>query len=194
MLTVLEQPSGRVIDLNAQITLEGYLGLPDDTRVEVVRGILRPMTRAHTEGRQVQRRLTNLLEAQCPLEYEVASEEIVVFQEVPPTARIPDVSVFARSGKVRRTNHVAARHVELVVEVVSPGSEDEDRWVKPGEYARNGIPHYWRVELDPEIAVHTYVLTDGAYMNAGMFGPGSQIKSVVLGWVDIPVDQLLSSR
>jgi hypothetical protein len=37
-------------------------------------------------------------------------------------------------------------------------------------------------------------LTDGAYVNAGVFGPGDRIKSVVLGWVDIPVDQLLSPR
>jgi Uma2 family endonuclease len=192
MLTVLEQPSGRLIDVNAQVMLEEYLGLPDDTRLEVVRGILRPMTRAHTEGRQVQSRLTNVLEAQFPPEYVVALEEIVVFHEVPPTARIPDVSVFLRAGKVRRTNHVAARHVLLAVEIVSPGSEDEDRWVKPREYALNGISHYWRIELDPEIAVHTYVLTDGAYVNAGVFGPGDRIKSVVLGWVDIPVDQLLS--
>jgi hypothetical protein len=66
--------------------------------------------------------------------------------------------------------------------------------VRPREYARNGIPHFWRIELKPQIAVHTYVLTDGAYVNAGIFGPGDRIKSVVLGCVDVPVDQLLSPR
>lgn len=192
MLTVLEQPSGRLVDLNAPLALGEYLSLPDDTRMEIVRGILRPMTRAHTRGRQVRSRLTNLIEVRCPYKYMTALEEIVVFHEVPPTARIPDVSVFSRAGKVDDTNHVAAEHVLLAVEIVPPGSEDEDRWVKPGEYARNGIPHFWRIELRPEIAVHTYVLTDGAYVNAGIFGPGDRIKSVVLGWVDIPVDQLLS--
>lgn len=194
MLTVLEQPSGRQIDLNAPFTLEEYLALPDDTRLEIVRGILRPITRANTEGRQVQHRLTSMIEAQCPSEYLVALEEIVVFHDVPPQARIPDMSVFARAGKVRRTNHVAAQHVQLAVEIVSPGSEDEDRQLKPWEYARNGIPHFWRIELEPEIAVHTYVLTDGGYVNAGVFGPGDRITSVVLGWVDIPVDQLLAAR
>jgi Uma2 family endonuclease len=186
--------SGRLYNQDQLFTLEDYLALPDDTRMELTGGVLRPMARAHTEGRQVQTRLTIRLEEQCPPEYLVALEEIVVFHEVPPEARIPDVSVFARIGKVSRTNHVAARHMLLAVEIVSPGSEYDDRRAKPAEYADNGIPHFWRIELDPEFAVHTYVLTDGAYVNAGVFGPGDRIKSVVLGWVDIPVDRLVSPR
>ena len=60
--------------------------------------------------------------------------------------------------------------VELVVEVVSPDSEERDRERKPQLYARAGIRHFWRVEdvpagqialyvyeLDP--ATHTYALT-----------------------------------
>jgi Uma2 family endonuclease len=33
-------------------------------------------------------------------------------------------------------------HVLLVAEVVSPGSESTDRFVKAGEYARAGITYY----------------------------------------------------
>ncbi|MGH3681248.1 MAG: Uma2 family endonuclease [Natronosporangium sp.] len=193
-MKLLEERSGRLYNVDERWTLEDYLALPDDTRLEIAEGVLRPMARSYTEGRQAQRRLTNVLETLCPTEFQVELEEIVVLHEVPPEARIPDITVFSRAGKVRRTNHVAARHVVLVVEVVSPGSGDLDRWVKPGEYARNGIPHFWRIELEPEIAVHTYVLTDGQYVNAGVFGPGDRITSVVLGWVDIPVDQLLAAR
>jgi Uma2 family endonuclease len=193
-MKLLEERSGQIYDQDQLFTLDDYLALPDDTRMELMGGVLRPMSRAYTEGRQVQSRLTIRLEEQCPSDYLVASEEIVVFHEVPPEARIPDISVFSRTGKVARTNHVAARHMLLAVEIVSPGSEYDDRRAKPAEYADNGIPHFWRIELDPEIAVHTYVLTDGAYVNAGVFGPGDRIKSVVLGWVDIPVDQLLSPR
>lgn len=58
----------------------------------------------------------------------------------------------------------------LVVEVVSPDSEERDRERKPQLYAKAGITHFWRVEdasggkvvvyvyeLDP--ATHTYVVT-----------------------------------
>ncbi|MPZ26201.1 MAG: hypothetical protein GEV12_07045 [Micromonosporaceae bacterium] len=193
-MKLLEERSGRLYDLDESWKLDDYLALSEDTRVEIVEGVLRPMARSYTEGRRVQRRLTNAIEAQCPPEFQVELEEIVVLHQVPPDARIPDVTVFERAGKQPRTNYVAARHALLVVEVVLPGSGDLDRLVKPGEYARNGIPNFWRIELEPEIAVHTYVLTDGAYVNAGVFGPGDRIKSVVLGWVDIPVDQLLPPR
>lgn len=192
-MKLLEQRSGKMYDVD-EWKLVDYLALPDDTRMELVRGVLRPMARANTIGRRVQRRLTNMIEAQCPPEFQVELEEIVVFHEEPPQARIPDLSMFARAGRVDSTNHVEARHVQIAVEVVSPGSEDEDRQFKPWEYAQNGIPHFWRVELEPAIAVHTYVLTDGAYVNAGVFGLGDRIKSVVLGWVDIPVDALVAPR
>jgi Uma2 family endonuclease len=59
--------------------------------------------------------------------------------------------------------------VRLVIEVVSPESEDRDRKTKPLRYSEAGIPHFWRVEdlggkpvayvyeLDP--ATKTYALT-----------------------------------
>jgi Uma2 family endonuclease len=54
--------------------------------------------------------------------------------------------------------------VALVVEVVSPGSEDIDRIDKHGEYARAGVPRYWRVEREGgAVTVHQYVLGIGEY-------------------------------
>jgi Uma2 family endonuclease len=59
--------------------------------------------------------------------------------------------------------------VHLVIEVVSPESEERDRKTKPQRYAEAGIPHMWRVEdlggrpvayvheLDP--ATSAYALT-----------------------------------
>ncbi|GAA4616411.1 hypothetical protein GCM10023195_72970 [Actinoallomurus liliacearum] len=59
--------------------------------------------------------------------------------------------------------------VRLVVEVVSPESEERDRKLKPARYAEAGIAHFWRVEENdgrPVVYVHeldpataTYALT-----------------------------------
>jgi Uma2 family endonuclease len=85
------------------------------------------------------------------------------------TRLCPDVMVIdaAASDDDSRTFY-EPREVHLVVEVVSPESEERDRRSKPPRYAEVGIPHFWRVEeseggpvvyvyeLDP--ATRTYAL------------------------------------
>jgi Uma2 family endonuclease len=49
--------------------------------------------------------------------------------------------------------------VQLVIEIDSRGSEIIDRAIKPGEYARAGIPRFWRIERKGSSAtVHRYSL------------------------------------
>jgi hypothetical protein len=52
--------------------------------------------------------------------------------------------------------------VLLAVEVVSPGSRVTDRVTKPAQYAAAGVPAYWRVETEPELALAAYSLPAGA--------------------------------
>jgi Uma2 family endonuclease len=53
--------------------------------------------------------------------------------------------------------------VEIVVEVVSPGTGQRDRYHKPGGYAEAGIPYFWRIEQHP-VRVLAYRLSgDGIY-------------------------------
>ncbi|MFB6716173.1 MULTISPECIES: Uma2 family endonuclease [unclassified Streptomyces] len=47
--------------------------------------------------------------------------------------------------------------VVLVVEVVSPDSQDRDRDVKPRKYAAAGVVHFWRVEADADGLPIVYV-------------------------------------
>ncbi|WP_312881276.1 Uma2 family endonuclease [Actinomadura alba] len=82
----------------------------------------------------------------------------------------PDVLVIdaAVADDDNRTCYKAGE-VHLVVEVVSPESEERDRKTKPPRYAEAGIAHFWRVEendgkptvfvyeLDP--ATKAYALT-----------------------------------
>jgi Uma2 family endonuclease len=59
----------------------------------------------------------------------------------------PDVLVIradADPGPLRTAYQPA--DVLLVVEVVSPDSQERDRKRKPQLYAEAGIPHFWRVE------------------------------------------------
>jgi Uma2 family endonuclease len=72
----------------------------------------------------------------------------------PRTVRAPDVSRFRDGVRPDVTrSQFPATDVDLVVEVVSPESDERDRLIKPHEYARAGIPHFWLVENDPENAL-----------------------------------------
>lgn len=65
--------------------------------------------------------------------------------------RVPDVVVYDRAASARGL--ITAADVLLAVEVMSPGSVSTDRVTKPAQYAAAGIPHFWRLELDPLLLV-----------------------------------------
>lgn len=53
---------------------------------------------------------------------------------------------------------ISPTDVELVIEIVSPGSVTEDRITKPAQYAAQGIGAFWRIEIDNELSLSAYVL------------------------------------
>jgi Uma2 family endonuclease len=74
------------------------------------------------------------------------------------SGRVPDL-IILRHRRDGRTVWADPADVALVIEVVSPGSERVDRETKPAEYARAGVPQYWRVERgDDDTTVHRYRL------------------------------------
>jgi Putative restriction endonuclease len=77
-MLLMDRPTGRV-ETSGPLTLREYLALPEDTRAEIVDGVLRPMTRANRLHRTVQRRIANVIETQKLPELRVVEEEVVVF-------------------------------------------------------------------------------------------------------------------
>jgi Uma2 family endonuclease len=67
-----------------------------------------------------------------------------------------------RSASAGRIVWIDPAEVLLAIEIVSPGSAGLDRHLKPVEYARAGIPHFWRVERDGPATVHRFGLGAGA--------------------------------
>ena len=75
--------------------------------------------------------------------------------------RIPDLVVTTEPVN-GETVWLAPELVMLAIEIVSKGSERTDRWFKPLEYARAGIPWFWRVE--PDDMVVQFRLVDDQYL------------------------------
>jgi Uma2 family endonuclease len=77
------------------------------------------------------------------------------------SGRSPDI-VVRRGPRTGRTVWIEPTDVLLTVEIVSPGSVELDRRLKPAEYAGAGIPHFWRVERNGPVTVHMFGLGVGA--------------------------------
>ncbi|MDT0343272.1 Uma2 family endonuclease [Streptomyces litchfieldiae] len=89
--------------------------------------------------------------------YAVVSEQCVLVDEQNPPK--PDVVVFDKTGLTYfDLECVPVAAVSLIIEVVSPGSRQDDRVRKPALYAQAKVPYYWRVERerDDQIAVHEF--------------------------------------
>ncbi|MDO0935284.1 Uma2 family endonuclease [Streptomyces sp. DG2A-72] len=80
----------------------------------------------------------------------------------------PDVIVYDKTEiDVRTMECTPVASVVLAVEVVSPGSRREDRFLKPAMYAEAGIAHYWRVERgenDIPVVHQLWIETDSGMM------------------------------
>jgi Uma2 family endonuclease len=77
------------------------------------------------------------------------------------SGRSPDILV-RRGPRTGRTVWIDPAEALLTIEVVSPGSVELDRYLKPVEYAQAGVPHFWRIERDGPATVHMFGLGVGA--------------------------------
>ncbi|MEO3750692.1 Uma2 family endonuclease [Streptomyces sp. B6B3] len=119
------------------------LDLPFDW--ELVWGKIRPRGMTKLWHDRVRNRLYGHLFNARRTPLAVEAEHCVMIAE--DTVLKPDVVVFDSTGlDIFTLECVPVENVRLVIEVVSPGSRQEDRFQKPGILAEAGVPHYWRVE------------------------------------------------
>lgn len=143
--------------------------------------VMSPQTLFHM---RVINRLSSKLESMAPEALEVAREMTVTLgkrtrpePDVMVTRRLPDDDLSITSYQ--------PEDVVLVIEVVSPDSEEHDRRVKPERYAEAGIRHYWRVENESgSPAVHVYELDD----TTGIYVPITIERSHLSIGVPFPIE------
>ncbi|MGW8944674.1 Uma2 family endonuclease [Streptomyces koyangensis] len=162
--------------MHTQISAERYDSWSEEqcAGIEIVDGMVVVSPRASKRHNRLARILANALDAAAGPEWNADTDFDVRLQDVPLTNRRPDVIVY-RAETIDLTP-TRPEHVLLVVEVVSPGSETTDRIVKVDQYdqyAKAGIPFYWRVEQAATGVpiVYTYVLDPAtkAYRDGEMF-------------------------
>lgn len=157
-----------MVTTKRKLTFEEYLNYDDgtDRQYEFVDGELVEMPPESWENSQIAKFLRDELER-------LFSRNLVCYKDVEVEtsgrARLPDVMLLrpehpgllaGKRGTVTRDMPPPA----LVIEVVSPGQENEDRdyRYKRSEYAATGIPEYWVVDPQQQ-KVTVFTLNRGLY-------------------------------
>ncbi|MFI1522050.1 Uma2 family endonuclease [Kitasatospora cineracea] len=159
--------------MHHQITADEYDSWSEEqcTGIEIVDGMVVVSPGASKRHNRLARILANALDAAAGPDWNADTDFDVRLQDVPLTNRRPDVVVYrAETIDITPTR---PKHVLLVVEVVSPGSETTDRIVKVDQYAQAGIAFYWRIEQTSNGVplVYTYLLDPASrsYRDADVF-------------------------
>ena len=151
--------------MQRRLTFQDYQALPDDQDYEIVDGVLYVAPRARSGHQVTANRLAVILT--------VHTESRGIGTVVPDTDLIvtdrdiyvsPDIMYFAgdRFNGINRDDWIRIIP-DLVVEVLSPSTEDYDRRKKRETYARLGVPHYWMVDYRSRRVMECVLQPDGAY-------------------------------
>ncbi|MFD7847414.1 Uma2 family endonuclease [Nocardia sp. NPDC059764] len=128
-------------------------------RFELEDGVAVMMASATRWHNRVQRHLAIAMESVCPAELSVEVEQAVEITE--DFAPVPGILVIDMAAALPEANVYPKAAVHLAVEIVSPGTRRKDRMIRPMDYARAGIPYFWRIEAeDFEPTVYTFRLDD----------------------------------
>lgn len=184
-----------------RMTLEEYLTYDDgtDARYELVNGELVEMPSESDVNNAIAILLILAFAQHVPGHWLRRGTEIVVSGSR-ATARVPDVMVLTEEAATALTG--ASRSIilldmpspQLVVEVVSPGLDNEKRDYrhKRSEYAARKIPEYWI--LDPEQQrVTLLTLVEGLYEEA-VFTGSERLLSPTFPTLQLTAEQVLSGK
>ena len=82
---------------------------------------------------------------------------------LPDVVHAPDLQVLLPANLDRLKGKQVEGAADLVVEVVSPGSERVDRVVKFAEYEKGGVPEYWVIDWNYREALFFVRSDEGVY-------------------------------
>ncbi len=174
-------------------TYEDYAALPDDgKRYEIVDGVLFMAPSPSRWHQKAVGEIFSYLRTYINLrglgEVYIAPFDVELAYNV--TVQ-PDVTVILNDHLERITDNRIIGAPDLVVEVISPGSDGYDRREKQNAYARAEVPEYWLV--DP--AAHTVevlTLQFNEYRSEGVFQGKAILPTKIITAFPVHVEQFFA--
>ena len=165
------------------VSFDQYLHYSDDpdTRYELVRGYLVPMTPAPWPHSKIAKFLERAFDdeiSRLGYPWEAVRGDVGQRTET-DSARLPDVMVVQRADLEALGNQPAVLEVpaQLIVEIVSESSKTDDYLYKLAEYRSRAVPEYWVVDylglgatryigIEKVPTLSVYQLVEGDYQRA----------------------------
>jgi Uma2 family endonuclease len=107
------------------------------------------------------------------------------------TFREPDVLFVSEAHRAEMQERYTS-YTDLVIEVVSESSRENDYQIKRGEYAASRIPEYWLIDPQARIVI-VHRLEDDTYTELGRYRPGDRAASVVLAGFELDVTAVFAA-
>lgn len=176
-----------VLPLQGQWSPEAYLWLTDFTNrlIEFTDGRVEPLPMPTDEHQSISRFLLFALAAFLGPRGGLVQYAPLRIQVRPRVYREPDLLVLRDARDPRRQNRYWLG-ADLVLEIVSPDKPERDLVEKRGDYAAAGIPEYWIVDPRAETII-VLRLTDGRYVEYGLFERGARAESATLAGFAVEV-------
>ena len=173
-----------------QWTEEDYFALPDANRiVELSEGkIIMPPhpTRSHQSAlEEIFVRLRAFVLERELGEVHIAPLPVRLWSE---KIREPDIFFLSKEHADKAGEKVYGVP-DLVIEVLSPGTEQVDRGKKYLEYAKAGVREYWIVEPQKR-NIEVYVLRGNIYKLQGKYKVGQLARSELLSGFEVDVGKV----
>ncbi len=144
--------------------LEYYDWLDEDKKAEFINGeifVHSPVVKRHADATKLLTQLLDTFARIYDLGY-VASEKILV--QLKRNDFEPDVSFWRKpKAEAFEEDQLFFPAPDLVVEVLSPSTERNNRTVKYDSYAAAGVEEYWIVDAKKQI-IERFLLQDGRYV------------------------------
>ena len=184
-----------ILQERLKFTYEDYLKLPDDGKVyQIIDGEVF-MAPAPTPNHQrivlqMTIRLSAFVNEKGLGEVFIAPCDVVLSEE---NVVQPDI-LFVSS---QRAHIIGERYIsgppDLVVEVLSPGTEKIDRVLKRGLYERYGVKELWFVSPERR-EIQVLRLVRGKFVEHGRFGVGETLISPLLPGLKFDIDEVFADR
>ena len=176
-----------------RLTYDDYCRTPDDERYELLNGELMMVPAPNIRHQRILGRLYKEIDQftderglgevlMAPVDVVLSDTDVVQ----------PDVLFVSRAWEHRITEKNVQGAPDLVIEILSPSTAENDLGLKYELYDKGGVLEYWIVDPATEtVAVHRRQA--GRLEPAGTFGRGESVATAVLEGLAIEVEEIFAS-